>query len=142
MKLKIISVIGFAIALIIITLIVSCESDEKLEFDRYYSSGSIIYQTKCQNCHGSNGEGLQALMPPLTDSVYLRTNKKKLACSVKYGLKGKITINNKSFEGEMPQNDLAPIEIAEVLTYVTNSFGNKATTITSQEVDGELGKCE
>lgn len=137
MKLKIIAGIG----LLLVILIVSCQSEEQLEFDRYYSAGSIVYQTHCQNCHGAKGEGLQALMPPLTDSAFLKANRALLSCSVKYGLKGKISISKKIFEGQMPPNDLAPIEIANVLTYVTNSFGNKMGTITSQQVEIDLRKC-
>jgi mono/diheme cytochrome c family protein len=137
MKLKIIAGVGF----LLVILIVSCQSDDQLEFDRYYSAGSIVYQTRCQNCHGSKGEGLQALMPPLTDSVFLKANRALLSCSIKYGLKGKISISKRIFEGQMPPNDLAPIEIANVLTYVTNSFGNKMGTVTSQQVETDLRKC-
>jgi len=123
-------------------VIAACESDEQLEFKHYYASGSVLFQTRCQNCHGRNGEGLQGLIPPLTDSVYLKTNKDLLACSIKYGLKGKINIANKTFDGAMPANDLASIEIAEVLTYITNSFGNKLGTIPSEKVDNNLAKCQ
>jgi hypothetical protein len=42
-----------------------------------------------------------------------------------------ITINGKNYEGAMPANDLAPIDIAKVLTYIGNSFGNKMGTITT-----------
>src|SRR4051812_42834189 len=129
MKLKIIT----GIALLLFILMVSCQSDEKIEFDRYYSGGSLVYQQHCQNCHGVHGEGLKALIPPLTDSIYLKTNKDKLACFVKYGLKGKLTIANTTFEGQMLPNDLAPIEVAKVLTFITNSFGNKMGTITSEQ---------
>ena len=136
--------LGITIGLVLsaLMLIISCQSDEQLEFSRYYSSGSVIYQSKCQNCHGNKGEGLSALIPPLTDSVYLKTNKKTLACIVKYGLNGSINLAGKTFEGQMPANDLAPVELAEVLTYITNSFGNKLGTITTQQVNDDLSKCK
>ncbi|WP_428331461.1 c-type cytochrome [Mucilaginibacter sp.] len=137
MKLKIIGIIG-----VIIIFIVSCQSEDQVEFARYYSNGSTIYQSHCQNCHGVKGEGLQGLIPPLTDTAYLKNNKTTLACSVNYGLKGKITILNRAFEGEMPANDLAPIDIAKVLTYVTNSFGNKMGIITLTQVNENLAKCK
>src|ERR1700693_28169 len=121
MKLKIIA----GIVSLLFLLIGSCQSDEQMEFNRYYSSGSLIYQNHCQNCHGTNGEGLQGLIPSLRDSVYLRSNKSTLACLVKYGLKKNVTILKRSYDSEMPPNDLAPIQIANVLTYITNSFGNK-----------------
>jgi mono/diheme cytochrome c family protein len=138
MKSKVITAIGSLLFLIII----SCQSDEEVEFKRYYSAGSLIYQTRCQNCHGAKGEGLQGLIPPLTDSVFLKSNKVQLPCFIKYGLKGKVTISNRLFEGTMPPNDLAPIEIANVLTYATNSFGNKTGTITSAQVESDLAKCK
>jgi mono/diheme cytochrome c family protein len=138
MKLKITAGIVLASA----ALLFSCQNDDQLEFSRYYSSGSMIYQNKCQNCHGTNGEGLAGLMPPLTDSVYLKTNKAALACGIKYGLNGKITVANRTFIGQMPASDLSPIEISEVLTYITNSFGNKLGVTTSQQVDNVLKECK
>jgi mono/diheme cytochrome c family protein len=138
MKLKI---IGF-ISVIIILFIVSCESDESIEFKRYYSTGALIYQTHCQNCHGNGGEGLSLLIPPLTDSIYLKNNKTALACFVKYGLKGQIAIKGKTFDDAMPANDLSPIETAQVLTYVGNSFGNKLNTLNLQQIERDLAKCK
>lgn len=134
--------ITVSISLLLVGLIASCQSDEQVEFNRYYSGGSVIYLAHCQNCHGEKGEGLQALIPPLTDSGYLQTNRTSLACFLKNGLKGKITIAGRHFEGEMPASDLSPIEIAKVLTYVTNSFGNKAGTINLQQVQADLIQCK
>lgn len=133
--------ITVSISLLLVGLIASCQSDEQVEFNRYYSGGIVIYLAHCQNCHGEKGEGLQALIPPLTDSGYLQTNRTSLACFLKNGLKGKITIAGRHFEGEMPASDLSPIEIAKVLTYVTNSFGNKSGTINLQQVQTYLEKC-
>src|ERR1700710_3144320 len=120
MKLKM--AIGFVFLLVMI-IIASCQSDDQLEFNRYYSTGKTVYKVQCQNCHGANGEGLGQLIPPLTDSTYLKNNKAALVCAIKYGLKGKITVANKQFEGAMPANNLAPIGVTEVLTYISNSFG-------------------
>ena len=138
MKFKIIAGIGF----IILVLIISCQSDEQIKFERYYTAGSLTYQTHCQNCHGAKGEGLNALIPPLTDPVFLKSNKSILACAVKYGFDKKISIAGKPFQEKMPANDLPPIEIANVLTYVTNSFGNKMGTVDEQQVENSLAKCK
>ncbi|MDN3584768.1 c-type cytochrome [Mucilaginibacter flavus] len=125
----------------ITAIVSSCQSDAQVEFSRYYAGGASIYQEHCQNCHGEKGEGLQSLIPPLTDSIYLKNNKKLLACFLQNGLKGKITVNKSDFDDEMKPTDLAPIEIAKVLTYVTNSFGNKMGTVNLQMVEGDLAKC-
>ncbi|MDB5141295.1 MAG: cytochrome c [Mucilaginibacter sp.] len=130
-----------AIAAVIILFIVSCQSDESIEFKRYYSSGALVYQSHCQNCHGVKGEGLSALIPPLTDSIYLKNNKNALACYITSGLKGQIIIKGKTFDDAMPANDLSPLEVAQVSTYIGNSFGNKLNTINEQEVQADLAKC-
>src|ERR1700744_4350990 len=104
MKLRIIGAISA-----VILLFITCQSEESLEFKRYYSSGALVYQLHCQNCHGDNGEGLSALIPPLTDSIYLRKNKTELACSIKFGLKGPVVIKGKTFDDTMPSNDLSPL---------------------------------
>jgi mono/diheme cytochrome c family protein len=137
MKLKIIGAISA-----VIILIAACQSEESLEFKRYYSSGALVYQSHCQNCHGDNGEGLSALIPPLNDSTYLIKNKTELACSIKSGLKGPITVKGKIFDDAMPANDLSPIEVAQVLTYIGNSFGNNLNTFNEQEVQTHLAICK
>jgi len=131
------------ICVLLTVIVISCQSEEQLDFKRYYSSGSLVYKQKCQNCHGANGEGLTSLVPPLTDSDYLKKNKAVLACMVKYGIKETIiTINGKGYEGAMPPTDLAPVEIAQVLTYLSNSFGNHMGTITSDTVSKDLETCK
>ena len=57
------------------------------------------------------------------------------------GLKGKTTIAGKDFDGAMPAAGLTPIEIAQVVTYVGNSFGNKLGVVTGDDVGVALRKC-
>jgi mono/diheme cytochrome c family protein len=119
----------------------SCQSEDKIEYMRYYSAGQELYKTHCSNCHGGNGEGLAALIPPLTDAAYLKQHRSELACYVKNGLKLPILVNGKAYNGQMPPAALAPVEIAQVLTYVQNSFGNKADIHNIDQVNTELTKC-
>lgn len=129
------------ICFLLLALIYSCQNDGSIEFKRYYSAGALVYQSRCQNCHGAKGEGLAALIPPLTDTSLLKKYKSKLPCIVQNGLKGKITIAGKDFDGAMPAAGLTPIEIAQVVTYVGNSFGNKLGVVTGDDVGVALAKC-
>ncbi|MBL4676454.1 MAG: c-type cytochrome [Mucilaginibacter sp.] len=140
MKLKVIG----GIVVLLSVLIAACQSDADQEFKRYYTGGAAIYKQKCQNCHGNNGEGLTSLIPPLTDTTFLKKNKNYLACIVRNGINERVlTINSKAYEGPMPANtDLAPIQIAKVLTFVTNSFGNKQGVITVDVVEKDLEGCQ
>lgn len=137
MKVKIIG----GICLLLFALIYSCQSDESIEYNRYYSAGVVVYQTRCQNCHGDKGQGLNALMPPLTDTLYIKSHRSTLTCQLKNGLNGKITIDGKTFDDKMPAIELSPIEMAEVITYVTNSFGNKQGIFTDDQVKTALNNC-
>lgn len=128
--------------LVVIGLMASCQTEQQIEFNRYYSAGAAVYQAHCQNCHGDKGQGLAALIPPLTDTAYLKRNRAVLPCALQLGVSGKITVSGKEFEGQMPAAQLTPIEIAEVLTYVTNSFGNKQGLITDTEVEKGLKVCK
>jgi len=130
------------IILILIMGVIACQNEQQIEFNRYYSAGAAVYQAHCQNCHGDNGQGLAALIPPLTDTAYLSKNKGLLPCFLQNGLKGEIKVNNKIFEGEMPASKLSPIEIAQVLTYITNSYGNKQKLISNDDVEKLLKNCE
>lgn len=140
MKLRIILVIcAFIMG---VTAISSCQDEAELNFKRYYATGQSVYQNHCQNCHGAKGEGLGALIPPLTDTVYLKTNLHQLPCLIKNGLTGSVTINGKAYSQAMPPADLTSIEIAEVITYIGNSFGNKIGLMDVEVVDKDLPGCK
>jgi mono/diheme cytochrome c family protein len=125
-----------------IAVVTSCQSENGQLFDRYYTSGSLLYRTHCENCHGLNGEGLGALIPSFQDSAYLKKNINRLPCFIKDGLADTITIAGKKFNTKMPaQNNLSAIEVAEILTYVTNSFGNKLGVIEAPKVNADWASC-
>ncbi|CAM3753432.1 c-type cytochrome [Mucilaginibacter galii] len=125
----------------IICMVYSCQSEDQIEYMRYYTAGQDLYKTKCQNCHGAQGEGLAALIPPLTDSIYLKANSNKLACYVQNGLQLPILVKGKAFNGQMPPAGLSPIEIAQVLTYVKNSFGNNMGLYNVEKANQDLINC-
>ena len=120
----------------------SCNSEEEITYLRYYTSGKKLYESNCQNCHNTDGAGLALLYPPLTDTLFLQKNKKQLACYIKHGLNGTITVDGKTFNGQMPANhQLTDIEIAEIITYITNSFGNNQKIYLASEVNKDLKNC-
>nr|WP_294899346.1 cytochrome c [uncultured Pedobacter sp.] len=118
-------------------------NQESIKYQGYYTSGSALYKTHCGNCHMDDGKGLEGLIPPLTDSVFLKSNREKLACFIINGLTDTIVVNGKTFDGVMPaEKHLVPLEIAKVLTYITNTFGNKQGIYDVAEVEKNLKTCE
>ncbi len=122
---------------------ISCQNQQQIDLQNYMSNGKDIYVAKCQNCHGETGEGLGQLAPPLTDSVFLKNNKTRLACIIKNGLNESITIHGKEYKEKMPAfPELANIDVAQVMVFITNSFGNKQGFVHYNEVSKDLQNCK
>lgn len=127
----------------LILMMYSCQNADQVKQDIYYTNGRDYYIKYCQNCHGAKGEGLGALAPPLTDSVYLKENRQKIACYIKNGMSEEITIHGQKYHGKMPDfQTLAAIDIAQIVVYVTNSFGNKQGMYTVEQATDDLRNCK
>lgn len=106
-----------------------------------YIKGKEIYERDgyCSTCHQPSGLGLPASgFPPLSKSPWALGNEVRLIKLVLKGLQGPITVEGKEFPGQVPMTPFEGLlsngEVAAVLTYVRNSFGNKASVITPDAV--------
>ncbi|NEU08464.1 cytochrome c [Flavihumibacter sp. R14] len=98
-------------------------------------TGKAIYTQHCMTCHQVDGAGAQNMIPPLIKTDYVLGDKAQLIKILLNGMNGEIKVNGDMYSNEMPsQAFLTDKEIAAVLTYVRNSFGNKASVVTSGEV--------
>ena len=88
--------------------------------------GEEIYQDFCLQCHLDNGKGVENTFPPLAKSDYLQNNIEASIRGIKYGLRGEITVNGKTYNGVMVNQGLYEEEIADVINYILNSWGNRA----------------
>ncbi len=125
------------LTVILITVITNaCKTDK-------YSQGKILYTNFCVNCHSENGENLAELIPPLANSDYLVKEKAKVACLIYYGYHGKIIVNGIEYNQQMPSNpNLNDIEIANIINYINNHFGNENGYTKLQDVQEYLSNCE
>jgi len=99
------------------------------------NSGKIIYTQHCLSCHMVDGGGVPNMNPPLIKTSYVLGDKKRIIKVVLNGFTQNMDIDGESYSNNMPpQNFLKDQEIADVLTYVRNSFGNKATAIKVADV--------
>ena len=90
-------------------------------------AGSEIYQDFCVQCHLSTGIGVFGVFPPLKASDYLLENTSLGIAGIKYGLKGKIIVNNEEYDGLMIRQGLDNEEVADVMNYILNEWGNETT---------------
>jgi mono/diheme cytochrome c family protein len=97
--------------------------------------GKIVYGKICVACHMADGNGVPMMNPPLINTTYVLGDKTKLISIVLNGFKEDVEINGQTYSNVMtPHKDLTDREIADVLTYVRKSFGNKASSIKTSEV--------
>jgi mono/diheme cytochrome c family protein len=97
--------------------------------------GKKVYENTCLACHQVNGSGVPGMNPPLKKTKWVLGDKKTLIGIVLKGLDKEIEVNDDTYSNTMPSFAmLSDKEIADVLTYVRNSFGNKASQVTEAEV--------
>ncbi|MDP5157098.1 MAG: cytochrome c [Flaviramulus sp.] len=102
--------------------------------------GSLVYEDFCVTCHLPNGEGIENVFPPLAKSDYLFENREASIKGIKYGQKGEILVNGKKYNSYMAALGLADDEIADVMNYITNSWGNKNDKIITKEEVSQIKK--
>jgi nitrite reductase (NO-forming) len=107
----------------------------KLTKESQIAAGKLLYSGTCSTCHQANGEGIEGVFPPLAKSDYLMADKNRSVGAVLNGLTGKVTVNQKEYNSVMPpMSQLNDDEIANILTFVRNSWGNSGDQVTTEEV--------
>jgi mono/diheme cytochrome c family protein len=98
-------------------------------------AGADIYNTYCGTCHQRNGKGDGSRFPSLVNEEWVGGDKQRLISLVLNGMEGEIKVNGQTYNNLMPQHSfLKDDEIARVLTYVRQNFGNDYGSITAEEV--------
>lgn len=99
------------------------------------AAGKKVYTLYCLTCHQADGGGVPNMNPPLIKTTYVLGDKNKIIQIVLKGFNENVEINGDTYTNVMPpQATLTDQEVADVLTYVRNSFGNKATAIKAADV--------
>lgn len=104
-------------------------------------NGKKVYDMYCVACHQADGNGVPRLNPPLAGTVYVTGSKTRLIEIVLKGLTDPLEINGEEYNNPMAAHSfLTDQQIADVLSYIRNSFGNKAGIVTAAEVKKQRAK--
>ena len=111
------------------------------------AGGAKVYATYCLPCHQPDGKGDGNRFPPLAGSEWVtgnrRSDKERLIKIILNGMEGPITVLNRLYNNTMPANAfLSNDDIAKVLTYIRNNFGNKAAIIAPADVSNLRNRLE
>ncbi|HTE23854.1 DUF7133 domain-containing protein [Flavitalea sp.] len=110
---------------------------------KLYPKGGKVFTTICKTCHGNDGEGIQSLAPPLNRSNWVTGNPDHLSRIVLYGLTGPVDVNGKLYKapeinGDMPgiggSDEFNDEDIAQLLSFIRNAWGNKAPNVNPTDV--------
>lgn len=115
---------------------------QEKDLQQSIKDGEGVYAGFCMRCHLSKGEGVEGIYPPLADSNWLSEKRPESIKAVKYGLKGEIEVNGKTYNNNMTSMGLTDREVADVMNYIMNNFGNETNDydqVTLKEV-AELSK--
>lgn len=121
--------------ILVVFLLTSCNSNKKNNQEVTYSQepsnieasikrGKVVYQGMCITCHLDSGKGVPKAFPPLAGSDFLKENQDKSITAVKKGMNGKIVVNGTTYNSVMSPLGLSDEEVADVMNYINNSWGN------------------
>lgn len=140
--------IGSTHLIAIFLLVISCTSstgdrqDYSPKFQQYYVQGGVLYQQYCSNCHQSNGKGLGRLYPPVNQSDFMEDNFEEVVCIIKNGKQGSLFVNDIEYTMTMKGNtNLTELEVAEIATFIYNTWSHKKGLVDVKEVTQILSGC-
>lgn len=126
----------YACTVIILSIVLFQDSELTESMER----GNEIYSDFCITCHLSKGEGVPYTFPPLAKSDYLMNNREQSIKTVKYGLQGEITVNGVLYNSGMAAMGLEDEEVADVMNYIANSWGNRYDSIVTEDEVSKVQK--
>ena len=98
-------------------------------------AGEALFAGTCSVCHQANGAGLPSVFPPLAKSDFLAADVNRAVAIVLHGLSGKLKVNGAEYDSVMPpMNQLNDDEVANIVTYVLNSWGNPGGRVSTEDV--------
>jgi cytochrome c551 len=132
-------------------LLLTCEknseqsqsSSSSPKFTQYYNQGEQLFTKHCSNCHQSDGTGLGRVYPPLNVSDFMDNNFEEVICLIRYGRSGELIVNGINFNQPMPGvGNLTDLEIAEITTYIYNTWSHKKGIAEVKDVTVILNSCQ
>ena len=97
--------------------------------------GKAVYSRTCIACHQPTGMGLPPVFPPLAGSEWVSKDASIAVRNIINGMQGPVTVKGMTYNSMMPPvAGLSDKDIADVVNYVNNTWGNAGPSVTEAEV--------
>ena len=113
---------------------------QKKPLEQSITDGKEVYHDFCIQCHLYTGTGVSGVFPPLAKSDYLANNVDLSIRALKYGMSGPIIVNGEEYNGVMQEQGLDDVEIADVMNYILNNWGNEFKKMITEEKVASINK--
>lgn len=120
--------------LAVLFLIASTLKPGQDDFAASKARGKDLYEVNCIACHLPDGKGIEGVFPPLAKSDYFRKGNTEIARVILKGARHKMRVNGVDYENEMPSHALSNQEVADLINYIRNAWGNQAKPVQLGEV--------
>ncbi|WP_225035608.1 c-type cytochrome [Winogradskyella sp. SM1960] len=114
------------------------QDQDKPKLEASIKRGESVYSDMCITCHLPNGKGVPKAFPPLADSDFLRENQIESIKAAKYGMSGEVVVNGITYNSTMAPLGLSDEEVADVMNYINNSWGNSINNFVTPQKVSEL----
>jgi mono/diheme cytochrome c family protein len=118
------------------------DAGHSVKFEQYYNQGEQLYVVHCSNCHQKTGTGLGLVYPPVNQSDFIDNRFDEVICLMRNGRKGELIVNGKMYNQAMPPTTLSDLEIAEIATYIYNTWGRSRGIVEVSAVSLQLQQCD
>lgn len=118
----------------VLTVAAAAEPAKPMTKQERITAGQLIFNQSCFACHQANGQGLPGIFPPLAKSDYLFKNLDASIAGIIKGNQGEMVVNGVKYNQVMPPQNLNDDQIANVMTFVLNNWGNEHDAITPDHV--------
>ncbi len=109
-------------------------STGELTVEQQIEAGRQLFAGTCSTCHQPEGQGMEGVFPPLAKSDYIAADPRRVPSAILHGLVGPVKVNGKDYNSNMPpMSQLTDDEVANISTYVLNSWGNPGGRVTKAE---------
>ena len=109
-------------------------STGELTVEQQVDAGKALFAGTCSTCHQAEGQGMPGVFPPLANSDYVAADPTRVPKVILHGLVGPVTVNGTEYNSNMPpMSQLTDDEVANISTYVLNSWGNPGGRVTKAE---------